>query len=216
MVITLEAIERSVYYAILRAAIELGYSVDPQAYYPLTEESVEQFNTDVSALPLYVSIFGTGSADAKGAKQTPRIVVDSHGFYPGSIGLPKQIQEKTAEGYIGFELPFETMDQYIDVRLVTGLQEENRILHNILFHSIPRKGYIPQWPSTEYKKTGNVYIELVNFFNTPDVSYGLIEKVYQFSILDCVIQQRQLPETGPPIQEINLLLENLNSTLIIK
>lgn len=216
MVTTLEIIERSVYYALLRAAISMGISVDPQDYYPLTDESIQRFNQDVSILPVYVSIFGAGNSQSKGAKQTPRIVIDSHGFYPGSIGLPKQLHEKSDEGYIGFEYPFETLDQYIDVRLTSGTQDENRTLHNILFKSLPRKGYIPQWPNPKYEKTGNIFIELVNFFNTPDLKFGIIEKVYQFSILDCVVQKIPLEDIGAPIEEINILLENLNSTLQIK
>ena len=191
-------------------------TVDPQEYYPLTEESVQRFNDDVKNLPLYVSIFGAGNTQSKGVKQTPRIVIDSQGFYPGSIGLPKQIVQKTTEGYVGYEYPIETLDQYIDVKLVSGLQDENRTLHNIMFHSLPRKGYVPQWPNQTYEKTGNIFVELVNIYNSPEIPFGIIEKVYQFSILDCVIQESRLPEIIKPIEEINVLLENLNSTLIIK
>lgn len=216
MVTTLEIIERSIYYSILRSAIKMGLTLNPMDYYPLTNETVQQFETDAKALRKYVAIFGAGNSQSKGSKVSPRIVIDSHGFYPGSIGLPKRVYEKETEGYQGYELPFETLDQYIDIRLLSGIQEDNRELHNILFHSIPRKGYIPQYPSEVEEKTGNIFIELVNFFDQPNNEYGLIEKVYQFSILDCVVKEEPLEDVGPPIIEIDLLTEQLNRILTVK
>lgn len=215
MVTTLEVLERSVYYALLRSALQMGVTVDPLNYYPVTEESLQQFKEDVEKLNPYVPIFGASNAQSKGPKIPPRIVVDSHGFYPGTIGMPKQHIQSSEQGLEVIEYPFETLDEFIDIRLVSGNQSDNRLLHNVLFHSIPRKGYIPSWPETNTKSTGNIFIQMVNFFDTPDVEYGLIEKVYQFSILDCLVTENNIGELIP-IKEINIILENLQTSLIIK
>lgn len=215
MITTLEIIERSIYYAILRTAIEQGLSLNPLDYYPLEDNSINRFNSDAKALRKYVAIFGAGNTQSKGAKVTPRIVVDSHGFFPGTVGFPKRVYEKEGDLFQGYELPFETLDQYVDIRLLSSTQEDNRELHNILFYSIPRKGYIPQYPNETEQKTGNVFIELVNFYDRPNNEYGLIEKIYQFSILDCVVQEVPL-DTEPSIKEIDLIVQNLNQILNIK
>ena len=50
MVNTLEVIERSIYDAILQVAIKEGLTLDPKNYYPVTPESIKQFNDDKTAL----------------------------------------------------------------------------------------------------------------------------------------------------------------------
>jgi hypothetical protein len=37
--------------------------------------------------------------------------------------------------------------------------------------------------------SGNIFLELVNFFDIPNLDFGLLEKVYQFVIQDCVINE---------------------------
>ena len=112
MVNSQEIIERSIYAAILNMAIKLGYTINPEDYLPTSASNAERFKEDLKKITdkkgFYVSIFGVGNNHSKGIKETPRIVVDSEGFYPGDIGLPRQIIEKEEGiGYTATEVPYE-------------------------------------------------------------------------------------------------------------
>ena len=178
MVDSQEIIERSIYCSILNVAKELGFTVDPNEYLPINTQNQQRFKEDISKLTKYIQIFGTGNNQSKDIKLTPRIVVNAKGFYPGNIGLPRQLIEK--EEGVGFtvtEEPYETIDQYIDVHLVANNQDDLRLLHKILFWSIPQRGYVKPYNQQKFLFSGNIFVELVNFFDIPNLELGLMEKV---------------------------------------
>lgn len=80
--------------ALLNMAIELGYTINPEDYLPTSEANAERFKEDLKNITqdkgFYIGIFGVGNNHSKGIKETPRMVVDSEGFYPGDVGLPRQ------------------------------------------------------------------------------------------------------------------------------
>ena len=213
MVNSQEIIERSIYMALLRVTVELGYGLDPNNYLPVSIENSEKFQQDLKNLNKYIPIIGTGNATSKDQKITPRIVLNARGFYPGNIGLPKELIEK-AEG-IGFtanEEPYETLDQYMDVHLVASNQEDLRLLHQIMFWSLPQRGYIKPYTAEKFLPSGNIFIEVGNFFDYPNVNMGLLEKVYEYRIYDTLIGEKEdvitvllekygLPETLLKVQE---------------
>ena len=127
-----EIIERSIYSALLQVAIALGYSVDPNDYLPVSETNAARMKADIQALQKYIPVFGTANSSSKDKKTTPRIVVNARGFYPGMVGLPKEIVGKEVGlGYTANEEPYETLDQYIDIHLVANTQEDLRIRFSI-------------------------------------------------------------------------------------
>lgn len=209
MVNSQEIIERSIYMALLRVTIELGYGLDPNNYLPVSVENSEKFQQDLKNLNKYIPIIGTGNATSKDQKITPRIVLNARGFYPGSIGLPKELIEK-AEG-IGFtanEEPYETLDQYIDVHLVANNQDDLRLLHQIMFWSLPQRGYIKPYTAEKFLPSGNIFIEVGNFFDYPNVNLGLLEKVYEYRIYDTLIGEKEDVITDiVPMTSVTVLLE---------
>lgn len=215
MVNSQEIIERSLYSALLGVAVSLGKSVDPNLYLPKSVENAAKYQADVDKLDKFVGIYGTGENQSKGPKLTPRIVVNARGFYPGAIGLPKLLIEKEeGVGFTATEEPYETIDQYIDIHLVAGNQSDLRLLHQILFWAIPQRGYIKPYNEDKFLFSGNIFLELVNFFDIPDNEFGLLEKVYQFVIQDCLLEERTSPTDIVPIKSISLLLEEYNYPLI--
>lgn len=209
MVNSQEIIERSIYMALLRVTIELGYGLDPNNYLPVSVENSEKFQQDLKNLNKYIPIIGTGNATSKDQKITPRIVLNARGFYPGNIGLPKELIEK-AEG-IGFtanEEPYETLDQYIDVHLVASNQDDLRLLHQIMFWSLPQRGYIKPYTAEKFLPYGNIFIEVGNFFDYPNVNLGLLEKVYEYRIYDTLIGEKEDVITDiVPMTSVTVLLE---------
>ena len=59
----------------------------------------------------------------------------------------------------------------------------------------------------------NVPVGIVNFYNMPDLDNGLMEKVYQFEVQDCLLEGNTPPEVITPIKDISVLLENADYTL---
>lgn len=223
MVDSQEIIERSFYSALLNTTIALGYSLDPDSYLPVSVENQQRFIQDMKNLPKYIPIFGTANATSKDQKTTPRIVVNARGFYPGGIGMPKQLIEKQEGiGFTATEVPYKSLDQYIDVHLVSNTQEDLRLLHKILFWSIPQRGYIKPYTADKFLFSGNIFEEVINFYDSPNLNMGILEKVYQFQVLDTMIGAK---EPGPadlvPITTIELLMkqygyESYSNELIVK
>ena len=195
--------------ALLRVTIELGYGLDPNNYLPVSVENSEKFQQDLKNLNKYIPIIGTGNATSKDQKITPRIVLNARGFYPGNIGLPRELIEK-AEG-IGFtanEEPYETLDQYIDVHLVASNQDDLRLLHQIMFWALPQRGYIKPYTAEKFLPSGNIFIEVGNFFDYPNVNLGLLEKVYEYRIYDTLLGEKEDVITDiVPMTSVTVLLE---------
>ena len=212
MINSQEIIERSLYDAILQVAIKLNYSLDPNEYLPITPESVERCKNDKDQLDKYIAIYGTGNATSKDIKETPRIVLNARGFFPGSIGLPKKlIEKKVGIGYTAFDSVYETIDQYIDVHLVAGNQEDLRILHQVLLFALPVRGYVKPYNIKDMPPEGNILIELGNFFDVPNNNLGLLEKVYEFRVYDTLVGLDDTLQTDIP--EIISIEAILNDTV---
>ena len=208
MVSSQEVIERSIYSSILGVTIGLGYTVNPDDYLPINQENSARFKADIAKLKKYVGIFGAGNNQSKGKKITPRIDINPRGFYPGAIGLPRELIEKESGiGYTATEIPYETIDQYIDIHLVSNSQEDIRLLNSILFYSVPQRGYIKPYTEERFLFSGNIFIELVNFFDTPNLDMGIIEKIYQFQVFDTITYEKPVEGDLTPITDITLLLE---------
>lgn len=215
MVNSQEIIERSIYSALLGVAVKLGYSVNPEDFLPINAENSKKFKEAISKLKKFVQVFGTGNNQSKDKKETPRIVVNARGFYPGSIGLPRElITKEEGIGFTATEYPYETIDQYIDIHLVAGTQEDLRLLHQIMFYAIPQRGYIKPYTEDSFLFTGNIFIELVNFFDIPNLDMGLLEKIYQFQVMDCILEEIPGEVDFVPITTIDVLLENYGYTLL--
>lgn len=216
MVNSQEIIERSIYTNILEVTKTLGYTVDPNDYLPVSEENSKRLKADIQAIAKskghFIEVFGTANNASKDAKKSPRIVVDARGFFPGGVGLEKQLLEKQVGiGYTATEEPYSTVDQYINIHLVANNQRELRLLHQILFQSIPVKGYIKPYTESQLLFTGNIFIELINFYDSPNLSVGLMEKVYEFSIEDTLMGESDTDIVYTPINDISLLLEKYNT-----
>lgn len=212
MISSQEIIERSVYSAILETLISKGYSLRPDDYFPINEANQKRFEADKKAIEskkgFFIPLFGMGNNQSRGMKQFPSITIESQGFMPGDVGLPKLIQEKVEDSYFVSESPFEAIEQYIDVRLIANKQEDIRLLHTLLFASIPQRGYIKPYNLPKVPFDGNIYIEVANFYNEPNTDKGIIEKVYQFTIKDTLLDV-DMPQEGPfpKLQSIELLLQ---------
>ncbi len=208
MIDSQEIIERSIYEALLHTTVKLGKTLNPLDYLPINCQNQAKYQKDLEKISNPIYIFGTGNNQSKGSELTPRIIVNARGFYPGAIGLPTElINQEEGLGFTATEYPSEAIDQVIDIHLVANNQEELRLLHQILFASIPQRGYLKPYTEEEFLFSGNIFLELTNFYDSPSRSQGIMEKVYQFEVYDCIIGAKKEKADLVPIQDISLLLD---------
>ena len=217
MVNTEEIIERSFYMSLLVTALKHKFTLDPNEYLPVNKENSIRYDRDKKALSKFVTIFGVGSSQSRGAKLVPRITLELQGYYPGSVGMEKyQVDSENPEKPMLVEWDFSSKDVVIDVHLVANNQTDMRLLHNIMYDSLPANGYIKPYfneTSKEYLEkpmlpSGNIYIEVGNYYDSSDTDHGLLEKVYSYTVLDGLVKER-VPFDGAltPIHDISILLD---------
>lgn len=221
MVTSQEIIERSFYMALMENTLRLGLTVDPNLYektkesMALYQQAVEEVKKNKSK---FIQIFGVGNSQSKGMKESfPRIVVESEGFAPGGIGLNRFHREKQGnKGYVVSETPFEAIDQYINVRLVSKNSEDQRLLNLIMNSSIPQRGYLKPYIYERAPFDGNIFVIASNFYDNSNDERGIIEKVYTWEIQDTLLQPPVEVGSETPINEINIGIFNKDTEQPLK
>lgn len=215
MVNSEEIVERTFYASLLSTAINMGLTLNPDDYLPISQENESRYEQDKSNIKNFVSIFGVGNNQTRGAKICPRITLDLQAYYPGMIGMEKYAIEDNANGNFNrVEHPFETKDISIDVHLVANNMPELRLLHNIMYLSLPARGYLvpyigdfKDWVNKKLQPTGNIYVEIGNYYDYNDKEHGILEKVYSYTCNDSIIDYSNITDEDiKPINDIITLI----------
>lgn len=206
-------IERSLYVALLRVALKIGRTINPEEYLPISPENQLRQEADIKALgKKYIAIFGVGNNQARGAKIVPRITIELTGYYPGDVGVEQFMigDPEDNEQYSMYIQPFETKDSMFDIHLVAGNVEDMRTLHQIMYTALPARGYIKPFTFKTIKeylenpgleKTGNLFLNIGNYYDHNDTDHGILEKVYTYNCVDGLLDQTK--SEGGPISGIN-------------
>lgn len=227
MVTTQEIIERSLYASLMQVALQLNLTVDPEDYLPVNTTNSERYKEAKESLNKFIYIFGVGNNQVRGPKIVPRITVDLNAYYPGDIGTEAFMvgNEKVNDEYRQYIYPFETKNAQFDIHLVANKSEDMRLLHSIMYTALPVRGYIKPFIEQTLKdyiankglnKTGNLYIEIANYYDHNDQEHGLLEKVYSYTVVDSYIEEVfNEGDTFAPIKDIRALIQLESSTGII-
>lgn len=208
-------IERSLYASLLRVALRLNRTVNPEDFQPISSTSQAKQERAIKALGnKYIGIYGVGNNQARGIKQVPRITIDLNAYYPGDLGVEQFIigDMEDNEQYALYEQPFETKDTMFDIHLVANNSQDMRTLHQIMYTALPARGYIKPFREATISdylnnpgllKTGNIFLQVGNYYDHIDNDHGLLEKVYTYTCVDGLLDQK-LAEGNPvsPIKEI--------------
>jgi hypothetical protein len=215
-------IERSIYAALLRVALDLNVTLNPDNYLPISKENQDRYEHDMKALSTFVGIFGFGNPNSKGQKITPRIVIELDAYYPGDIGI-QQFMEDTNDNdeYAEYEYPPETKHTSFDIHLVANDSKELRLLHQIMYSALPSKGFIKPFlqdtieeylnDNTKLDPTGNLFLEIGNFYDYTNEEKSIIEKIYVYNVKDGLLEEKIDDNNIAPITDISVLLNNQNS-----
>lgn len=224
MVNSEEIVERSFYISLLHTAIKMGLTLNPDDYLPLSEENQDKFRVDKASLSKFIPIYGIGNNQVRGAKICPRITIELKGYYPGDVGIPAYNYEKdedVSNNYQVVSYPWDLKDITIDIHLVANTQADMRILHNIMYHALPARGYIvpyfndyDEWKKIILPPTGNLYIEVGNYYDKEDTDHGILEKVYTYICKDGVLNRDMAKDPNDPDKDWELAPINDISILI--
>lgn len=215
MVQSEEIVERTFYVSLLSTAIKMGYTINPDDYLPASPENEQRYHQDKEAILNFVSIFGVGNNHSRGAKICPRITVNLNAYYPGQIGMEKFGLEANKDNQFNLvEFPFETKDISLDIHLVANNMPDMRILHNIMYRALPARGYLRpylnnyyEWVNQRINPTGNLFIEIGNFYDYDDKEHGILEKVYTYTCVDGILEEILNEDiTVVPINDILTLI----------
>lgn len=214
MVQSEEIVERTFYASLLNTAVKMGYTINPDDYLPASPENEQRYHQDKEAITNFVSIFGVGNNHSRGSKICPRITVNLNAYYPGSIGIERfGIENEQAEQFNVVEYPYETKDISIDIHLVANNMPDMRILHNIMYRALPARGYLLpylnnyyEWIDQNVGPTGNIFIEIANFYDYDDKEHGILEKVYNYTCVDGILEREVSDEVIVPINDILTLI----------
>ena len=87
-----------------------------------------------------------------------------------------------------------------------------RLLHSIMYEALPSRGYVrpyynnlEEWEDGRVAPTGNLFIEIGNYYDHPDESHGLLEKVYQYTCKDGILPEKLALFADCPLLLINCL-----------
>ena len=214
-----EVIERSFYISLLHETLKRGLTINPDEYLvngEPTEKTADQFEKDKQAIgKKFIYVFGIGNNLSRGAKESPRITIELNAYYPGELGTEQFSVEEAKENFDVVEYDYTTKSTNLDIHLVANTQQEMRLLHDIMYHALPAKGYIKpyfndyeDWKSTPIGATGNLYIEVGNFYDHPDLQHGLLEKVYTYEVSDGLILEEVVSQGEiVPIKDISVLIQ---------
>ena len=208
-------IERSLYASLLRVALKLNRTVNPEDFQPISSISQAKQERAIKALGnKYIGIYGVGNNQSRGIKQVPRITIDLTAYYPGDLGVEQFIigDIEDNEQYALYEQPFETKDTMFDIHLVANNSQDMRTLHQIMYTALPARGYIKPFREATLAdylnnpgllKTGNIFLQVGNYYDHNDNDHGLLEKVYTYTCVDGLLDQK-LSDGNPvsPIKEI--------------
>lgn len=196
-----ELVERSFNKALSKVGIEEGYIVDPLLY-----NTPELFKARLVSIKenkgFAIEIFSVGSSTARGAKQVPRIVIDTDRFLEGSLGFEPGMEISLSDNSlstVGILNPLTTTDILIDITLASSKASEDRILHAILNKAIGTKRYIEL-----YSTADKFLASKVGEHDNPEPEEGIIQRVYSYKVEDLIIANDDSTIAIVPINEITL------------
>lgn len=180
-----ELIERSIFEAIRKELVDKEYLPNINLY-PNTEAGRLAYETEIKAIATIkgfaIEVYSESNNHSKGIKKTPRIVVKTGSFVPGSLGGDPSLVfiDKGILGYEPTVTPPQTVDFYIDFHLISESVKQERILNALLAIAVPRRGYIPFYTDA----TRTFFVKYINFYNLDDQEQGIIGKNYAYEIQD--------------------------------
>lgn len=205
-----ELIERSLFERLRLACVEYGYLPDINSYAdnPTGYASyLTALQTVITNKGFAIEVFGVSSKLAKYEKVIPRMVLDSFGFVPGSVGgdISQQFKLQTiddVDSYYGYFTPPNNSDYHFNLYVTSGKSSQNRIMNAIISLALPSRGYIPIYNDSN----SLILTELLSMVpNYEKNNSDVMENIYRYVIRDIYQYEMILSgNTVAPLIEVDL------------
>lgn len=200
---TQELVEKTITSAIRTVSVQEGYTADVSVY--TTNPAYQNAMEAIAAIKNFaVEIYGPGTADRKGVKRVPRIVVTPQKMLSGDVGNiinPTHYNDPDSPGnLISTVLDATTSNLTLEISLSSNSAEQDRILHAILSKAIGQRRYLP------FINDNSLYflIRQYGFFDVPEYPEGIIEKTYNYEVPDLILAETPATLTPALIKEITI------------
>jgi hypothetical protein len=207
-----ERVERSIFEAIRLTLVENGYLKNIKDY---TQDGSGSITFDlankniIATKGFFILVFGQSSAQSRGEKTVPRIVVQTQGSLPGDIGSPITSKEVTGETYAVYKHPYSTSNFKIDIIITHNKASHFRVCAAIVAEALGTRNYIPFYDDP----TSRFFIEVQNSgYSIRDIVEGLTDSVLSYQVKDLYeVETKTVKEDGPLITDIKVAITEKKS-----
>ncbi len=203
-------IERSIENALYQTLLSNGLIPDRDLFAGNSKGYEAAKAAILSSKKLCVDLYGNGAPADRDNKAVPRITVEGGGFLLGDTGNDFSGYHEMRENqkYSLFK-PAAMLSNYrFGIRLSSNSTSHDRILEAVRQTSLPNLDYIIFYNDPKNPRTFDPDRFLIRYAFTkvnPDLTFGLIEKVYVYEAVDIVEQlPRELKGGISPIKEITV------------
>lgn len=205
--LTQQRIQRSMYEAIRRVAVEEGYWPDEVAKdYDGAQKN--QWEPDLKTIKdikgFTIEPLGNSSIHNKGQKLIPRISIKPRKFLEGDIGCPtNQVDIQSPINPDLYQLvvtPMSSVHMQLDVILDFSTDAQEVILNALLHEAIGIMNFLPWYDNPEER----FFIKQYNYYDLEDTIADISSKVYSYQVNDVYLQDDIVIENTSPIKTIEL------------
>lgn len=196
-------IERSIEKRFYNILLEHGYIPD-RTTYANDPDGYEAEKINIrNDKGFCVELIGNSVSTEAGDLKLPRIVIRGLGFYTGSLGNDPTVHYEyngindNYDAYIG---PPASSNYRVEISLISNKVTQDRLLESVRQVAISNRTYIPFYDNSD------TFLLTYGFVNqNPELSKGIIEKIYTYEAIDVFEQANQLVNSGiAKISEITL------------
>lgn len=183
-------VTRTIYEQLRLTTVGLGYLPDITNFQPLSGANLTNWKNDREAIRngkgFVIDIYNTGSTQSKGQKRVPRIVVALNSINNNNIGLPPSpFPKSNGDGTYDIEKHINLIasDMSLVIYAITETVQQSRLLHQIIFSSIPNLGYLAFVSDINE----NFFVSYFDTSTNDDPDSGIEERIYAYTITDLIM-----------------------------
>lgn len=206
---TTQVVARSIYEVIRNLLVREGYWPDEGSpNYPDTPTGLANWQAALQNIHttrgFIIEPFGVSTAEPKGAKKVPRIVILQKRNLPGNIGNPpnpEMAPDPNSNGRVWAIAPPLSKFIHFEVHLIANTAEQIWILEAILEEAFAARAFVPYYNQPDE----TFFIRQQSFYDIPDPIEGVSQKVYSYEVTDMYLSPSRIIQSAVvPIKEITV------------
>jgi hypothetical protein len=191
---TQQTVERTIFHSIRKHCVSRGYTPDITTI-PSTPAGYQQYLDALATIKqnigYAIEVFNSGPPNERELKQVPRIVLDTQGFVPGTIGgdqgqqYTEIINSDGTASYYSDIMPPTTANLYFNIHVLAANSTQERIMNAIISLAVPRKGYLEIYKETPDGEIDYLFTNFLSYVPVREFSSpGIMETIARYMCPD--------------------------------